>query len=405
MGEPLAPGDNYFGYVAKLDSANGKVAWAVPLEGGPSAEIVPNAVAVTSKGNIVVGGFFTGTFHGVTAPGSSGFVVLLDGTTGQITWISAQLAGIDVNKDSAAINGVAVAPDGDVFAVGTASGQVSLPDGDPLGDPDAANNAVALRLDEEGHVTGRATFAAGIDTSCWTVAVEPVSGDVVAGCAYQGNAPSIGATKLPDAPDSYYGVVTRMNAALMPIWATPIESDGGIDIPLVAFDDQARVVVASDFSANVTIEGTTKQGDTDESDLFAAVLRDQGHLVWLRRFGSAPPQAAFAMAVDAAGQIVLGGNFAGTITADACSISSSGGDDIDRGDAFVMKLSPAGTAIWCKRGGSQHFLDTTLGLAVDPLGNVYVGATVADTLSFGDKSVICQSPGCLYGYALARLAP
>jgi hypothetical protein len=59
------------------------------------------------------------------------------------------------------------------------------------------------------------------------------------------------------------------------------------------------------------------------------------HYLWSKRFGDTGYQNATATAVDGAGNVLLTGNFVGTVDFGGGPLSSAGGYDI-----FVAKLSP-----------------------------------------------------------------
>lgn len=86
---------------------------------------------------------------------------------------------------------------------------------------------------------------------------------------------------------------------------------------------------------------------TQSEDVFVAKLNINGECQWSRRFGDvnstfAEHQRAYAIAVDAASNVYVTGQFHGSIAFDATHQYQSLGDT----DGFVLKLNSAGEYVW-----------------------------------------------------------
>ncbi len=240
------------------------------------------------------------------------------------------------SSSAAYVNGIAVAPNGDVVLVGSFVGSVNV-SGQTLTSPDV-QQALVARFGADGKLVFAETFPAGCATSscqgltqgAFGVAVDP-SGDIVVGGGYQGQ------MTIPGSP------------------AGMLDSGGG------------------------------PQSGTD---LFVTKLDPSGQHLWSKSFGSAPSPSSFAEAVkvalDAEGDIVLGGNFTGPL--DFFGSGDDGGNGfVAVEDAFVAKLGPSGDPLWARQLANSRYADVR-GLALDPAGNAYVAGSVAGALGF-------QGPG------------
>jgi hypothetical protein len=106
-----------------------------------------------------------------------------------------------------------------------------------------------------------------------------------------------------------------------------------------------------------------------------------------------------AIAVDAAGNIVLGGEFGGTMTfggdrdASALTLSAT------HGSLFLVKLDPVGNALWGRQ--FAYDLGLPMHLAVDPDGSFVVAGSFAGRLSFGttDDTRLVSTPNVEAGAA------
>src|SRR5262249_18344080 len=102
----------------------------------------------------------------------------------------------------------------------------------------------------------------------------------------------------------------------------------------VAVDSAGNVVVAGDFEGSIDFGGGPPAGAGDHGRFLAKVGPQLKHLQ-SKSFGDAESQRAADVAVDGAGNIVLIGNFTGSIDLGGGPLTSAGGSDI-----FVAKFDP-----------------------------------------------------------------
>lgn len=150
-------------------------------------------------------------------------------------------------------------------------------------------------------------------------------------------------------------------------WTAIIE-DGA---PGLAFDSALAVTV--DSQGNTFISGTSDTGDfaADPAGLrsraFVAKYGARGMLEWAHRFPVAGnvgvPDAARAVATDAAGNVYVAGHTQGVFEG---QIHAGGISDI-----AVLKYDSAGNLLWARQFGSDAS-DFARGIAVDAAGNVFV---------------------------------
>ncbi|MCB0787628.1 MAG: SBBP repeat-containing protein, partial [Flavobacteriales bacterium] len=178
-------------------------------------------------------------------------------------------------------------------------------------------------------------------------------------------------TAWDDGEDAF---VVKFNSAGVRQWGTYC---GGPD-PDFGFS------VAVDASGNVYLGGTT-EGSTNIAsagahqttfggtmDQFLVKFNSTGGRIWGTLYGGSGEDIEADVALDAAGNVYLTGQ-----TQSATAISTAGshqpvynGDD----DLYLVKFNPAGVRQWgTYYGGLQQ--ETMPCVAVDPLGNVYLGGT------------------------------
>jgi len=120
-------------------------------------------------------------------------------------------------------------------------------------------------------------------------------------------------------------------------------------------------------------------------DAFVAKFTPAGAISYVTYLGGSGDDAAFALAVDSAGNVYITGatnssNFPTTTGVLQPSLKGTGGNFCTRfGDAFVAKLNPLGTKLLYSTylGGSRDDFGTAI--AIDGQGNAYVaGATLSN---------------------------
>lgn len=96
--------------------------------------------------------------------------------------------------------------------------------------------------------------------------------------------------------------------------------------------------------------------------------------------------AVFDMAVDAAGNSYITGQFWGTAQWGALPAITAVGEY----DVYVVKYDANGTALWVAQGGGDN-QDVAKGISTDAGGNVYItGYTVSPTADFGSTTLTLQ---------------
>ena len=136
------------------------------------------------------------------------------------------------------------------------------------------------------------------------------------------------------------------------LWAVPAGGPGSDDGDGIGRRPQGGAVVSGGFA------GTSRFGAagsitsaTPLDDVFAAAYDGGGRALWVRRFGGTGIDHAFDGDVDAAGDSLITGTFANVAAFGPFSLASRGGTQPAYGDAFLLKLDPAGAPRWVRQIG------------------------------------------------------
>jgi hypothetical protein len=143
----------------------------------------------------------------------------------------------------------------------------------------------------------------------------------------------------------------------------------------VTFDREGNVLVAGRMSDKVDF-GSGAIVSAGEYDAFIAAYKPDGTPLWSTRFGDVGWQIIYAIAVDADGSILVGGQFEGTLSFGGTPLVSSGAMD-----AFVAKLRPNRSEVWSVRLGTMADSEFVRQVAPGPDGSAYyVGGVGPDTV-------------------------
>jgi hypothetical protein len=147
----------------------------------------------------------------------------------------------------------------------------------------------------------------------------------------------------------------------------------------VAVDGNGNVIVVGYLNGSVNFGGGAV--GPAGSSIFLLKLDQNGNYVWAKTFASTQNELRHhRLAVDAAGNIYIGGGKLGTINFGGGALATSAGAGIY--DAYVAKFDANGNHVWSKNfgDGQEQWVSD---LAVDAAGNVIATGSFMGTINFG----------------------
>jgi hypothetical protein len=157
------------------------------------------------------------------------------------------------------------------------------------------------------------------------------------------------------------------------LWGATILSSGLANVAGVAVDAADNAVIAGSFTGTIDFGCGPVQATSD--DIYVAKYTGTGALIWAKTFAASSGNA-LAIAVDPSGDILIGGDFIGTLDFGSGTPMSSFGHGPF---AYAAKLDPNGGYLWENswggfdtdlNGGNAH----VRGIAPDGLdGTVIIG--------------------------------
>jgi hypothetical protein len=170
-------------------------------------------------------------------------------------------------------------------------------------------------------------------------------------------------------------------------WAKQMEGSGSGGATSIAVDADGNVYTAGGFTGTADFDpGPGIYNLTPSSAngaIFVSKLDNAGNFIWAKQFtGATFTENAYAIAVDANGNVYTTGMFSGTIDfnpgAGTYNLMAPGSYDV-----FVSKLDSSGNFVWAKQfiAGSGN-TDYGYSIALDDSGNVYTAGQFMSTCDF-----------------------
>lgn len=219
------------------------------------------------------------------------------------------------------------------------------------------------------------------DKRALSVAATPEGGALLAG-EFEG---SLAISPLPELPntDLHDGFVALFDEGGMPQWSVAFAGLGEQGVYRAVPAPGGGAVVAGVFSQTLLVDGADLGGTPEGSDGFVARLAQDGSLDWLVRVPGPGDQAVHSIALTGSGEVVLGGQFEGTLQVEGLATSETASGR----DFFVAKLDPAGKPLWgVSLGGEPADLDRLSPVclvATGEDGSIHVAGTFTGTVRLG----------------------
>ena len=216
-----------------------------------------------------------------------------------------------------------------------------------------------------------------------SVAADP-SGNVIVAGAFNSSI-DLGGGNLVSS-GSFDIFVVKYDAAGTHQWSKRFGDASSQFVNCVATDASGDVIITGEFAGTVNFGGANLVS-SGGNDIYVAKFNAAGTHVWSQRFGDGAEQVPRGVAVNAAGDVLITGEFAGTVNFGGGNLVSAGGNDI-----FVAKFDAAsGAHVWSQRFGSSALEQQARAVAVDATGNVVITGEFEGTVNFGGGNLTSVS--------------
>lgn len=213
------------------------------------------------------------------------------------------------------------------------------------------NNAFIAKYDANGAPVWARAFGGSNNDLASGIAVDSQQNIYVAGQFSSTNFLIAGVALTNFAPGGRSSLyVAKFNPAGNLLWVRTSDTNTySISNPFITVDGSGNSYVTATFSGTNSISGTNliSQGSTD---ILLAKYDSAGNLVWLRQAGGSDLELSAAVTLDKAGNAYLLGNSRSANASFGSFTFSVQGPSGDQ-DVIVAKYNPAGTVLWAKQFG------------------------------------------------------
>jgi gliding motility-associated-like protein len=169
-----------------------------------------------------------------------------------------------------------------------------------------------------------------------------------------------------------------MSAFAQPNWATRVGAWSNDAYNAVVVDAAGSSYATGEFGGVIDLDGTLllSQGSLD---IVVAKYNGSGSLVWVKTFGGSGLDRGIALALGQSGDLVVTGQFMGTVAMGNDVLVSQGGTQ----DIFVLSMQASdGTVNWTRQAGGADGVDQPSGISVASDGNIAVTGEFRGTALF-----------------------
>jgi hypothetical protein len=220
------------------------------------------------------------------------------------------------------------------------------------------------------------------------VAIDPITNDLLMTGYFVGST-NFGGGLLTGGDTGDGAFLVRLTSAGTYKSGSVFEGSDGIEPePFgVVVDGSGNVIVGGDFAGTTNFAGGGVTA-TGNEDIFLAKYSSTGDYIWAEHFGVASDSCQFGQAMfDPAGNLYVTGDSGGGALDLGCGALPAGGS------VFVAKFSPSGTCLW---SNAPTVTDSTIlsrTLALDSMGNVLLASGFYGTINFGAGPLTAPGAG------------
>ncbi len=186
------------------------------------------------------------------------------------------------------------------------------------------------------------------------------------------------------------------------LWSKRFGSGANDSAEDVAIDASGNLVVVGGFAQTVNFGGGARTS-MGSGDIFIAKYAPDGSHLWSKTFGGADYDQALTVAIDGAGNIVVGGVFTMTASFGGAPLSTPYPTSNATDDVFLAKYTPNGDHVWSKEFLTSGVLGKINAVAADATGNIAITGDFVGAADFGGGEV-WSNQASVDGF-VAMLAP
>lgn len=192
---------------------------------------------------------------------------------------------------------------------------------------------------------------------------------------YFSNSITFGSTTLTgNASNNYTAFLIKLSSSGVLQWARKVNPTNTVYNAKLAIDRNNNIYVA---------------GFHTDNSIYIAKYNSSGTQNWIQTYLNTPSSKYLRdVTCDNNGNVIIAGNFSGSMTLAGNTINTSSTLTFDR-DGYVAKFDNNGNPLWIKQVASPHFddQDEIAGVTADNSNNIYITGRVDTTATMGNITV------------------
>ena len=278
--------------------------------------------------------------------------------------------------------------DGSLVIAGWHYGTLTLGENNYIAPP-SNNRLFVAKFDPSGQLMFSASCTGSLGSSIRGMDVDD-HGDIYVcgefGASGSGGSLQLGALTITRNRETDI-FVAKLSPAGTWVWAKAVNTtawSGGYGLTLTP---SGELYVCGYFYGTTSF-GSTSLTSVGWYDGFVAKLSPvNGDWIWARKFGSTSGDGAVCLANLGTNQVVVLGDFKGTITLGTDTLTSKGGGDLNgHGDLLVGCLDSDGNWLWATRAGGTD-KDRGWAMETTDAGDIYVTGYFTGIADFGSTTI------------------
>jgi hypothetical protein len=156
-------------------------------------------------------------------------------------------------------------------------------------------------------------------------------------------------------------------------WAKQLESKGNVTINSIATNGKREIIIQGTFNNEVDFKTDKYEYKItpNGAEIFLAKYNKQGNLVWVNSYQNGTSLHQTIMHKKANGNLLLSGNFVGTINLGTVANPHFVYDSL--GQNYLASIDPSGKTKWAKNLPSKHFKHYGFHIKNDSVALIYGG--------------------------------
>ncbi len=353
---------------------------------GGSSKDVGESVAVDEGGNIVIAGTFEGSVDfgtgTLTSIGGLDIFLLKLNAQGETVW--SKSFGGTKDEDVAS---VAIDQQGNIALAGDFRQSIDFGGGALQGE--LLSTTFAAIFSPTGAHQYSAAFGNKAFFDLTTARDIDVAADHFVMAGGFGGSVDFGGGKIYASQIDLF--VAKLSASGSHQWSDDYGGENTQIAEAVALDSAANVLLTGQYRNSMKFDDD-KLNSQGDYDIFVAKLDPAGQPSWALSFGDKERQQGLAIAVDAADNVIVGGNLQGSVDFGGGPLVTSDENEGLIDDVFVLKLDSSGKHVFSARYGDDEDQDLR-GLAVDLNDNLLLTGELKGKADFGGVDLLVSTGG------------